>query len=92
MRVKVMTTAEPQHQWAPNLDYISDEYDVIRNGRTFRCRKFELFGEEYETGYVVGPSEDVLKEMFPEPFVGPDSPIYDDLVAYLDRFLEDPAD
>lgn len=87
-----MTTTERPSESSAKPRYLTDEYEIVRDGRTFRCRLFEYRGDEYESCYEVGATKDVLREIIPEPLIGPDNPIYHDLVAYLDQFLIEPEE
>lgn len=87
-----MTTTDKPTYRVSRPKYLTDEYEVLRGGRTFRCRKFEYRGNEYESCYEVGASVDVLRELIPEPIIGSDHPLYNELVAYLDQFLIEPEE
>ena len=82
-----MTTTDKPTFHTSKPQYLTDEYEVVRKGRTFRCRKFVYRGDEYESCYEVGATTDVLEEIFAGKRIKPDDPIYQDLVDYLDQFL-----
>ena len=87
-----MTTTEHPRESSTKPRYLTHEYEVVRDDRTYRCRKFEYFGVVYESGYEVGGTTDVLLDLFPEPIIGPGDPGYDDLIGYLNSFLIEPED
>ncbi len=82
-----MTTIDKQTFHVNEPKYLTDEYEVVRDGRTLRCRRFEYRGDEYESCYEVGATVEMFRELIPEPIVGPDDPCFDELVAYMDQFL-----
>lgn len=82
-----MTTTERPSESSAKPRYLTDEYEVVRDGRTFRCRLFEYRGDEYESCYEVGATKDVLEEIFEGRRIGPENPVYQDLVDYLDQYL-----
>ena len=81
-----MTTTEPTYQTSPPT-YLTDEYEVVKDGRTFRCRKFEYRGDLYESCYEVDPKHSFVKEHFRGRGIRLGDPGYDELVAYMDQFL-----
>ncbi len=80
------TTDKPTYHVSPP-EYLTDEYEVVENGRTLRCRKLMYRGEIYESCYEVDGGSDVLEEVFAGRRIQPGDPGYDDLVAYMDQFL-----
>lgn len=82
-----MSTTEPQIEWSPKLNYVSDEYEQVYQGRTYRCRKFELFGAVLESCQQIDPPKNGFTPLIPEPFVEPGSELSKELTAYMDQFL-----
>ena len=81
-----MTTTEPTYQTSPPT-YLTDEYEVVRDGRTYLCQKMEYRGEIYEMCREVDPKELFFEKHFRGRGIRPGDPGYDELVAYMDQFL-----
>ncbi len=81
-----MTTTEPTYQTSPPT-YLTDEYEVVRDGRTYLCQKMEYRGEIYEMCREVDPKEPFFERHFRGRGIRPGDPGYDELVAYMDQFL-----
>ncbi len=81
-----MTTTEPTYQTSPPT-YLTDEYEVVKDGRTYRCRKFKYRGDVYESCYEVDPKQSFFEEHFRGRGIGPGDPGYEELVAYMDQSL-----
>ena len=81
-----MTTTEPTYRTSPPT-YLTDEYEVVKDGRTYLCQKMEYRGDVYEMCREVNPTTDVFTESLAGRSIKPSDPGYDDLVAYLDQFL-----
>lgn len=72
--------------------YLTDEYEVLDNGRTYMCQKVEYLGQVYEVCRRLRKPGEPEDELVPEPFIKSGEPGYDELTAYLDQFLIPGAD
>ncbi|MCY4617622.1 MAG: hypothetical protein OXD50_03565 [Chloroflexi bacterium] len=86
-----MTTTERPGESSTKATYLTGEYEVFEDGRTYVCQMVEYLGDVYEEcRRVLRPGEPV-DEISPGPFIKKGDPGYDELVAYLDQYLV-PAD
>ena len=85
-----MTTTEPTYQTSPPA-YLTDEYEVVRDGRTYMCQQVEYRGAVYEMCRRLlrpgEPRQSFFQEHFQGTGIGPGDSGYDELVAYMDQFL-----
>ncbi len=81
-----MTTTEPTYKTSPPT-YLTDEYEIVKDGRTYLCQQVEYYGDVYEMCREVDPKESFWERTFRGKGIGPGDAGYDELVAYLDHFL-----
>ncbi len=81
-----MTTTEQPAESSTKAKYLTDEYEVIRNGRTYWCRKVLYRGQVLEACRSERTVEEILLEALGED----EWPLSDEaraeLTAYLDQF------
>ena len=82
-----MTTIDRQTESSTKPKYLTDEYEVVKDGCTYRCRKFEYRGNVYESCYEVDPQQSFFEKHFRGRGIKPGDPGYEELVEYLDQFL-----
>ena len=67
--------------------YLGDEYEVVKDGCSYHCRKFEYRGAVYEECYATDAQQSFYERHFEGRGIGPGDPGYEELVEYLDQFL-----
>ena len=85
-----MTTTNRPTESSTKAKYLTEEYEVFEDGRTYMCQKVEYLGDVYEVCRRVRKPGEPVDEITPRPFIKPGDQGYDELVAYLDQFLEPP--
>ncbi|MXV80556.1 MAG: hypothetical protein F4X58_08455 [Chloroflexi bacterium] len=85
-----MTTTEPTYQTSPPT-YLTDEYEVVRDGQAYLCQQVEYRGDIYEMCRRIHRPGEATQSFHREHFrgkgIGPGDPGYDELVAFMDQFL-----
>ena len=83
-----MTTTERPAESPTKARYLTEEYEVFEDGRSYMCQKVEYLGEVYEVCRRVQKPGEPADEITPHAFIKPGDRGYDELVTYLDQFLE----
>ena len=82
-----MTTTERPSESSTKPKYLTEEYEVVRDGQTLRCQQVEYMGTVYEICDGYGGDTDVFEELFAGRRLQPGEEGYAELVEYLNQFL-----
>jgi hypothetical protein len=84
---QAMTTTERSTGASTAAKDLTEEYEVLDNGRPYMCKKVEYLGDVYEVCRRVREPGETVDALVPQPFIRRGKRGYDELVAYLDQFL-----
>ena len=82
-----MTTTDRPTKASTKPTYLTDVYEVVRDGRTYWCQQVEYMGQVLETCWDDRKSSEVFEEIFDASFLSPGDPGYDEVLEYLNQFL-----
>ena len=82
-----MTTTERPADSSTKPVNLTEEYEVVMDGRTYMCKRIEYLGDEYEVCRRVKRLGAEVHESAPQPFLKPGDSGYEELVDYLNQFL-----